>query len=352
MKKFILKSFIFLLPVTLAYCITDFFYSTKKGDLLRIGYIADLSNYDREAIFSEEFERKIHYTKISEIDLKQKHNFKILNIGDSFSQQNNFGYTNYLAEYLENSILDYDRKLGENQSPIETLTCILNGDVLDSIKVDYILLQTVERNFVRSAINLNRKGKVTLDSLNILIQSKRINSQEINTDKLFSGRMKKFITTNYYYQYDDHPFNSQTYKVETTKNLFSINKNELLFYQDDIDFLNTNNDLKKINKLNAELNILSKKLAKKNIKLIVMPAPDKYGIYYEYITNKSKYPEPLFFDLFEKLQNKDYLYIDAKTLLKKHIPNKKDIYFYDDTHWSPWASQIIAKEIEKKIIEN
>jgi hypothetical protein len=36
-------------------------------------------------------------------------------------------------------------------------------------------------------------------------------------------------------------------------------------------------------------------------------------------------------------------------MLKKQMKNQKDIYFYDDTHWSPWASKIIANELESVI---
>jgi hypothetical protein len=31
------------------------------------------------------------------------------------------------------------------------------------------------------------------------------------------------------------------------------------------------------------------------------------------------------------------------------MKNKKDIYFYDDTHWSPWGSLAISNEIAKII---
>jgi hypothetical protein len=31
------------------------------------------------------------------------------------------------------------------------------------------------------------------------------------------------------------------------------------------------------------------------------------------------------------------------------MKQKKDIYFFDDTHWSPYASKLIANEIENII---
>jgi hypothetical protein len=58
----------------------------------------------------------------------------------------------------------------------------------------------------------------------------------------------------------------------------------------------------------------------------------------------------MFFESFEKFP-KDYKYLDAKKLLKTKLMGKKDVYFYDDSHWSPWASQIIANQLEEVISE-
>jgi len=351
MRKFIFKTFILLFPIILIIGLTELFYLTNKGDLLRLGYLVNTNFYNRNKIFKKEFERDIYYTKISEIDISKQHKFDILIIGDSFSEQNEFGYKNYLAENSDISVLHYNRKLHKNGNayPINTLSSLINGDVLDNLNVDYIILETAERSFAGSLRDFDADSRISLDSLNLLIkQSKKIKKPY----KLFSNRYKTILTKNINYLYDDNAYDSETYKVTTTEKLFSINKNELLFYYQGLTNTTINNNLENHIQINKELNIISKKLARNKTKLIVMFAPDKYDIYYEYITDKSKYPEPFFFDYFEKTQNKDYFYIDAKNLLIKYIPNKKDIYFYDDTHWSPWASQIIAKELEKIIIEN
>ncbi|GAW89776.1 hypothetical protein FPS14_contig00030-0017 [Flavobacterium psychrophilum] len=46
-----------------------------------------------------------------------------------------------------------------HENPIETVTGFLNGNVLDNIKVDYIILQSVERVFVERALVFNKKLK-------------------------------------------------------------------------------------------------------------------------------------------------------------------------------------------------
>ena len=47
-----------------------------------------------------------------------------------------------------------------------------------------------------------------------------------------------------------------------------------------------------------------------------------------------------------------HIYIDAKEILASKIKYEQDIYFYDDTHWSPVASKIIADNIKSEIVES
>ena len=92
-------------------------------------------------------------------------------------------------------------------------------------------------------------------------------------------------------------------------------------------------------------------LSQKGITLIVLPSPDKYGVYYEFIQNKANYPRPLFFDQMDGME-KDYIYINSKKILTNAVNNKRDIYFFDDTHWSPWGSKLIARELATIISSN
>ena len=103
-------------------------------------------------------------------------------------------------------------------------------------------------------------------------------------------------------------------------------------------------------------NLLSEKLIEhytsnlkeKGVILIVLPAPDKYDIYCKFI-DKNIFPKNNFFD-YMKEEKKEYLYINSKDLLLEHVDNgAKDVYFADDTHWSPIASKIMAKKIYEEL---
>ncbi len=359
MKKLIIKVVLFLSPIMFLEVFTFLFYSTDNGDLCRMGYIAYISDYSQ--IFKKEYEQKVYYTKISDVDLSKKNKFTVLTIGDSFSEQEAIGYQNYLSKNGSISVLHYEDYL--NINPIQTLYGILNGDLLDSLNVNYIVLQSVERSFVDRAKGIDFNKKVYSDSLMKLINARRgplkaINNsvkkkqnhikKEGNMDKFFTDRIFKFPLYNLLYCFDDNAYDSPTYKVRTTKNLFSGNKNELLFYTDDLPQAKINNDVDSLFKLNNELNYLANKLKNKGIKLIVLPCPDKFDMYYDYIVNKEKYVKPLFFQNLMKMP-KNYLFLNAKQILGAEINRKNDIYYYDDTHWSPYGALLIADELARLI---
>lgn len=350
MKKLLYKTALFVIPFYLLYLFSFKYYRVDKGDLIRLGYIADIYNYDFRKLFAEEFKKKYNCTNFSEINLKKKNKFSVFTIGDSFSEQGSVGYQNYLEYNSDIKVLHLDGFLHDN--PIETIYGFLNGNVLDSIKVDYVILQSVERGFVNRGLLFNKNSMINNDSLKGLINKHKEKVLEVEKEKTkdnFFSRETINLALNFFlFNFDDNAYSKQTYQVKTKNNLFSTNNHKLLFFEDDYTVLKVNNNVANINKLNSELNNLAIKLKSKGIKLIVLPSPDKLDFYYDEIVNKEKYTKPIFFDYLRNL-NKEYIYIDSKKILLEKTKNKKDIYFYDDTHWSPVASKIIADKIKSEI---
>jgi hypothetical protein len=345
MKKLITKTSFFVIPFLILFVISQSYYIKDKGDLLRLGYIYDANNYDSKVKFKKYFDRTKQYKQVSEISLDTTNTFDFVSIGDSFSAQGTIGYQNCLVYKTKIKLLDIDRDLYD--SPIQGLYDLINGGFFEKNKTKYVILQNVERGFVDRGRSISKTNKFTIDSLKQIFINKDKSKKEhdkISKDQFFSKENIRFVMYNFNYLFDDNANVSPTYKVSTTKRLFSVSDHKLLFFEDDIKVLISNNDKKLIDNLNNELNILSDKLAKLNIKLIVLPSPDKYDIYYNYIVNKEKYEKPIFFDHFNTLK-KNYIYINSKDILSKAISSQKDVYFYDDTHWSPIASELIASEI-------
>jgi hypothetical protein len=352
MKNFVLRSLAFLSPIVLLYIITALLYKPELGDLTRVGYLR--SDPDYREIFAKEYEKSFYFERLSQwIYNKKKCN--VLTIGDSFSEGDNIGYQNYLGESSELAIVHFDRffQLNKEGNPLQILYGLLNGDLLSIVEPDYIILEAIERSIVKWGNNIDTAQIILYSDFVRLAQLQNTKPVISNhRDKFLPDKILKFPVFNILYQFDDNAYFSKVYRVRTTQPLFSIEKEELLFTEDDLSCLDTNNDMNAINNLNQVLSDLAYKLNNKGIKLIVLPAPDKYDIFYKYIFRKSEYEEPFFFNLFEKTQ-KNYLYLESKKYLTATIQNNnKDIYFYDDTHWSPWASQIIAKELSNLIISD
>ena len=367
MKKFVVKCVLFSLPIAFLFLFTSIFYATDKGDLTRVGYLIEKKNY--RTIFENELNKPILFSKVSQINWNKPQKFTVLTIGDSFSEQFGYGYKNYLAQN-NTSVLHVDRFLSGN--PIQTAHGILNGDLLDKIKVNYIILQSVERDIVVRAQECKTDTLISLNSINQNIKEYNSNLKKSNfennsellkikqyfrnvkktikIDGFSANRLIKFPLQNIRYLFDDNAYDSDTYKVKTKQSLFSVKTNDLLFLCSDLNGVKENNDKNAVSKLNEVLNSLSKKCKEKGIALIVLPSPDKFDFYYDEIVENQKYIKPLFFEHFDKLP-KEYCYINPKKLLQEKLVKKKDIYFYDDTHWSPWSSKVLAAELKKNMVQ-
>ena len=121
--------------------------------------------------------------------MRKKNTYTVLTIGDSFSEQGRIDYKNYLTKKDSISVLHIDRFL--NRNPIQTLHGLINGNVFDSLHIKYIVLQSVERHFVKRAIRLNKAKIIDNDTLIALIK-KEENKPKIlleNKDILFSSKM-------------------------------------------------------------------------------------------------------------------------------------------------------------------
>ena len=343
MKRFISKTAIFVIPFLVLYIITFLFFTVNAGDLLRIGFIPSTDKKYRQNFTS--YDNEMKFTELSKS--KQK-TYKILTIGDSFSEQSKSGYQNILANDF--SILHIDRFISNNQ--IQKLIELCNGDFFDTYKVQYVILQGAERDLIEDIKNIDNKSRTGIHQIDSIIINHK---PEQNRDEynFFSRTTLRFpFSALKYFTDKNYLSNEQVYNVElNTVSLFSNNSNKLLFYYKDLSNTEQNNLSENTIKLNRILNNLSKKLKEKNITLIFLPSPDKYDLYYDYIVDKQNLTKPIFFDNFKKL-NKDFIYINSKEILTKELNSKKDIYYFDDTHWSPIASMIIVQKIKEIIMSH
>ncbi|MCO6481151.1 MAG: hypothetical protein J5I62_00010 [Flavobacteriales bacterium] len=344
MRRFILKTCLFVAPFALGYVLTISFYTTAETyDLMRIGLIPDLAGKTSDR-FQEAFRRPFHFRPYAPGDTGKA---DVLIIGDSFSDQENYGYDNYLAESV--NVLHLGRALSGNQ--METLHGLINGGFFDREPVRYVVLECVERDFVR----IGRE----MDTTRVIDRAALDSMWERQVRKKPNLGYKFFSSTTYKFPYEfiryltrhDYLSNGQTYNVDlTTDTLFSNGLDKLFFFHQDLDNTDLNNDGTAVQGLNDALNKLAHKLHDRGTGLIVLVAPDKYDAYYEFIREKQRFPRPLFFTLMDPLP-KDYLYVDSKSLVTAGMGRHTDVYFPGDTHWSPFASVAVARAIADMVRE-
>ena len=352
MKKFIIKTSFFVAPFLIFYFINTKFYKKDEGDLVRLGYIYNNPSPSSEIIAQyKPLENK--FRLISESDLSQNINMDVLTIGDSFSDQGISGYQNILANKGV-SVAHVDRFLSE-ENPIQMLIELINSDFFDRIKTEYVVLQTVERFAVNRASELSFTQSRSIDDITKQIKkhkekkTKSTDSNALQKVEFFSDATIKVPLFNFQYLFLNRPLYADVYRFESNTNLlFSNNPKDLLFYKNDVIFLPKKNDDKNVSQANEVFNKINQLLEKKRIKLIVMIAPDKYDLYYPYIKNKPKGKEPLFFEKLEK-EKKEYLYIPSYSILSDMIKKEKDVYFYDDTHWTMKGADAMSESIYNMI---
>ena len=153
-------------------------------------------------------------------------------------------------------------------------------------------------------------------------------------------------------QLRNHPYrvSDTTDVVSLTSDVFTPKGREhsLIFYHEDLLYLQRPVNVEMVN---ANLNHLAAILREKGIRLVFLPAPDKFDVYYPQLPEEwnAQWPENPFFDEMLAAQ-KDYIFIDSKKLLRAAVANgEQDVYWSDDTHWSWKAHQILSAEIMRQL---
>lgn len=207
MKNFMSKSIQFILPFIFIFILSAFLYNPREGDLVRIGFL--YSNPSPKSIVTSQYNLTKRYTLLSEINLKEKNQFDVITIGDSFTEQDSLGYKNFIG-HKGLKVLHIDRFIS-GINPIQTLINLLNSEFFNNISADYIVLQNVERSFNKRNNKIDFELTINMDSLSNQISrhKKPIPKYEL---QFFSDATLKIPITNIQYIFQPKPKFSKTYK--------------------------------------------------------------------------------------------------------------------------------------------
>ena len=313
MKRFLIKLSYLVLPIYLlmlglvAYVT---FYISPRADVSDLGYLA---------LIPFGALRNIHVN--------------VLTVGDSFSQQGSAGYQNYMpGEGI--SVANCRRSLYE--SPIQYACNILDWGVVDSTNIDVLVVEVVERDL---AINIGNFGENKIE----------VPEPESTSDKVVGSanvwsllRARDFVL----YRYAGR---SPVYTFDLKRDFFSSHEpNKLYVYDRDvINGLTIDEALRP--KVKEVFDLLTRKAHDRGIKLMLMMPVDKYDLYQDYITDNPYPPKRVNEDVREIFGDIPEVMLCKYCLQPLLDKGEKDVFLFDNTHWSYKGSEAVGKELCRRV---
>lgn len=345
-KKFVITSWCFLAVFVLVNA--GIFFGLRGGvpfaigDLLRLGYMGSRYGNYQQTIKNQCDDIGLRYTEMKDF-AGENSSFDVVVVGDSFSQQGRYGYQNFIAA-AGYRVLNIPRFTSLNQ--IYTVYLLHQTGFFRKNGIKFVVVQIVERA-ITGVLQNTPTAKYDMSYEKVIERYKTMREDALDDEFFVNFGNLKFLLSNFLRKFSPNAFFSETYSMETSKNLFSTKFNELLFYRDDVAPQLFNARESEIQKFSETLGSLAKLLKEDGVKLIFLPAVNKYNIYKNLLVKNLGD-----FDMFPALRSIDenfYLCDSKKILSEKVERGEMDIFYADDTHWSWKASKYIADDIVRYI---
>lgn len=359
-KKFIIKTFLFLIPffimsaVELSLPVNYFshrlwesinvynrtgrillpgpFYPNMKISMIETGDLGVHTPYEVTKNVEWITNKDGYRTKLS-----PDNHYDVVLVGDSLAVGSGLDQKDTAAEVLS-------RYLGKDVYGMGgiLMTELLHSGYIEKDKPKTIVLIQMERDLTDIS-NFSVNYKYNAISLAHDFAQKSINS--LHLEKLNSEfvLLDRFLKQNMY-----HYFRANTQYFFEAKSVIKFNNSPMLFFQGDIankEVLKQDFDLT-VSKI-VEVN---KVLKEKGIQLIFVPVPNKETIYWDILPSKTK---PHFIpNLVKSLNERGVMAVNTQDqFLKATTKENKTLYHTDDTHWNAdgvkEAMQLVSSLIRK-----
>lgn len=318
----------------------DVHHPRHVGDLARIGYQLESADY-----------------RITETTLPQRHiggfdydgkPVDIVTIGDSFSNGGGGGLNAYYQDFIASTchcrVLNL-QQLDDETSYIETIVSWINSGYIDKLQPKKIIVETTARlPLIRFAVEQNWELNVTQQHLEDRYKAADWGEGIVlpPTPPMINTANYTYLLHNLYYRFSPTAFNkSHVYRLPLKKAMFNVKAaSTLLFYDQDVTSINLVTQAR-VSLMNDNFNHLARLLKSRGIELYVMIVVNKYDLYHPYL-QQNLFPPDTLFPLLRPLP-KEYKFVDTKAILSKLLQSgTKDVFFADDTHWSPIASEAVV----------
>ena len=329
MKKFLIKISYTVFPIWLAVIALVCFYNlvivpNMQGDLGVLGKIPMKLYYERG---SDTTVYEDHVSTIDKIETIKDDTFNIITCGDSFSQAGIYGYQNYMSS-KGLSIINYFPYGPLRWNPFQSAYDLMNLGYIDSTNVNMLIIESVERSL------LFRLQELEFNHI-IMDESDEVSDNSDGNNLLLEAKAYLDLRL-------DQKKNPVKH-LNISKTLFTGTRGQTLyFYTDDIIDNGFSIPEESYSLVKANIDSLFLKASSKNIHLMILVCPDKYDIYQDFIVD-NPYPRKTINEDFRKIVgNREDIIIGKEILLPYINKGMKDIYYFDDTHWSFKSAELIA----------
>ena len=351
MKKFLVRLSYTVLPVWAILVVTVLYISLyvsprMSGDIGRLACIPFGFEYD-QMLEQGALKDTFFMTVNRPAELKRVHT-TVLTIGDSFSQMGRIGYQNYMAKLGVHVV---NMHLEPHNSPLQEAYNILNRGLVDSTKVKVLIVENVERDFELNvqtfrAFTTEMTESEEMESDNAVAEpdeSKSVEAPKAGSSTNWSvERARNLILFKTGYQ-------SPVFTATLSRDLFTCDApRSLYFYHDDID-QGVSMSPASEEKTRLVWQSLNQKAKEQGVFLILMIAVDKYDAYQSFIID-NPYPRKTFCEEIERVIGKTpQLFMSKQYLLPLIEKGEKDVFMFNDSHWSYKASSLVANELVNRI---
>lgn len=284
------------------------------GDLGRIGQIVFSKDYHSQDKFEENIDKQTYWCDSDEIK-----DYQVLFMGDSFTKS---FYPYYVSKRIEGNTAKF---FASNiEAPEQAFVTLCNNNVK---MPQVVVLESVERVFVERLSNLNFDYSIQLNGL--------MNRQAMEQQTDFTTYYKNQLINNH-----------SVLHLSLMDSLFTCpgKEKELYFYHDDIKI----HTEKQIQIAVLKLDTLFQLAKDKHICLFYVIAADKYDVYQEFAID-NPYPRKTVLDGFYQFESNPCFVNTRQLLNMKAKEGITDLYYADDTHWSPIGAKIVADEIARRM---
>lgn len=349
MKKFLIKLSYTVLPVWLLLVgLATYLWMTddKSGDLMRLGLIDTGPEYSDS--IRANLLPQVYFNSIDNDSALSVDTCDVLVIGDSFSHGGGVGkqgdYVNCLAHDSQLSVVLYTPQDPTLSSPMQIAYDVLDLGLIDSTHVTNLVVQEVERYIVSRHCGFRSDPNRTILSSGTQAAQQPATIDEKRQDVSPLLRVKDFV---FYHLFGANPI----YKVKLSSPMFGGKEpDRLYFYNEDVKLGIDVDSAQRQQVVNCYRHVIDK-ARERGVNLVLLVACDKYDMYQDFIVD-NPYPAKTLNEDIQRWMSPGELdcFVFAKDVLHPLVEQQvRDVYLFNDTHWSPASSHIIAREVINKL---